>query len=154
MIKEGNFMQCFAPETTTTRCVNQPRVNHLRGFVLVIEMPVEHILGRGANTSYIIQTQLTHSQPWQLDRVWGSGQRQTQWPALKRCDKNQPRRPGCGENTELMLCLICMSTGGNCCPEYNIIQSLSIPLAQQCFFHKGRFMHLTEEEEKKGQYHE
>lgn len=37
-------------------CDNQPRVNPPRGFVFVIGMHVEHILGTGANTMYIVPT--------------------------------------------------------------------------------------------------
>lgn len=57
----------YALDTTTGTCANQPRVNPLRGVVFVIGMPVENILGTGANTSYITQTQLAHSRPWQLE---------------------------------------------------------------------------------------
>lgn len=60
MIKDGCSV-VNTPQTTTATCFNQPRAHHLRGFVFVIGIPVEHILGTGANTTCIVYTQVTHS---------------------------------------------------------------------------------------------
>ena len=52
----------FAPQPSTGTYVNQPKVNCLRGCVCVIGMPVEHILGTGANTAHVQPTTLTVGQ--------------------------------------------------------------------------------------------